>query len=245
MTRFFLSVLIGLCLAISTAVGCGNEGPIIPPINAGSITIINDSDGQLIANEPVTLLWDFVPRIDRYTIDYSIDGGDTWFPIGETRNLTSVNWQIPPGTETSAFIVRVDGYSNRYTAPRSRSVSVPMLVVPYGEIASFNVNLPTETAVDVSTNLIITARDEYDNVVVDYVGTWLLIVNDGTISFTIPFPLTGNDAIVLPGVNQIITGLFWDNGICTPLNHIIFHDTGTGVLTIIQPMHGSGTTTIR
>ncbi|MFA5967486.1 MAG: hypothetical protein WC805_03205 [Patescibacteria group bacterium] len=175
MHRYFLLITAGLCLAIIGLVSCGNE-PVTPPVNTGATVVItDDGDGQLISREPIIISWDFVTIVDRYTIDYSTNDGETWSPIGETRKIASINWQIPSGTETSAFIIRVDGYSDRYTAPRSRSISPSIQVIPYGTLNFFDVDAESQISEGSSIYLDVTAKDRYDNTVLNFHDSGIII----------------------------------------------------------------------
>lgn len=157
----FLSVVVGLCLAIFS-VGC-NGGLTAPPIVSGEVIITDNGDGQLISNEPVLLSWDFVPGTDRFVVEYSING-NVWIPAGETQ-LISMDWKIPTGIDSDGFIVRADSYSDQHSSARNRAMSIPTQILPYGSIASTIWVGDTESAVYLEFNSKFTLNDQYGNVV--------------------------------------------------------------------------------
>ena len=207
MRTFLILLIAGLCLAIFFTTGC-HGGLIAPPTNTGEVTITDDGDGILVSREPVVISWNFVPNIDRFKVEYSINGENIWFPIRETE-ITRLEWEIPAGTNTEAFVVQVVGYSNQHPAPQSRAISTPAQVIPYGPLDHYVLEADAETAVNLVFNMPVTAKDQYNNTITNYSVDSLLI----EIS-----PNGGATWIVL----DTYTDLVWVNGITTSLNGVIY-----------------------
>ena len=169
----------GLCLATITTFGCSNDGPIAPPLNAGQIFISDDGDGELISNEPVVIMWDFIPRINEYRIDYSIDGGKSWLLIGKSK-LTKLNWKIPAGMNTFTLQVRADGYSIQFPTPQSRATSMPLKVLSHGNLDHLAIIAPDTIPVGQDFEFVIAAYDYLNNVVTDYQPEMIFIYNMGS-----------------------------------------------------------------
>lgn len=174
MRHLLFLIIAGLfCLAIIITTGCGNEGPIAPPINAGSVTVTDDGDGQFIANEPVVIAWDFVPRIDNFRVDYSIDG-KIWHNAGETK-LTHLDWKIPGEAGIAGFKIRVDGYASKMPSPRSRAVSQNYNVLPFGEATDLEVLASPTIQQDIVMQIELTAKDKFGNTVTPYQSSFINI----------------------------------------------------------------------
>lgn len=168
MRTYILAILAGLCLATITTLGCGNEGPIAPPINSGDVVVNDNGDGKLISREPVTITWGFVPRIDFYRLDYSLDG-QSWTPITTDEiKKTHFNWTILDGANSDQFIVRAEGYRLGCDNPRSRALSEIKSVLPFGDTDHLKLEFPDSVKTGNSFAGEVVAQDSYNNIVASY-----------------------------------------------------------------------------
>jgi len=160
-------------------------------------TVISPNGNEvLIAGAPFTITWTAPPKAVFFTIELSVDNGQTWRILAENVTGTSYPWTVPvPLNNKQACFIRVTGYDaanvkvNRDRSDIPFTIEVVKLVQPNGG-ETFTAGEP----VDIVWTTHATKRP-VDTVQLYYTvnagKSWLLITagisgNPGTFSWTAP-----------------------------------------------------------
>ncbi|MFH0912367.1 MAG: hypothetical protein V1807_01775 [Patescibacteria group bacterium] len=124
MTRFFLSILAGLCLALTTSLGCnrGGGGPIIPQ-DLGIVEFISPANNDVFeVKDVVTARWKIKLLVQGIGIDHqnvflvSSDKSKTSLPVSGNGNLVedpkgffTFFWETPNKSGTYHLLIEVFG----------------------------------------------------------------------------------------------------------------------------------------
>ncbi len=185
------------------AFGCSNEGPIAPA-NMGLAFQQSPSGGQWISRQETTISWEIDPQcgsvFESFKIHYSVNSGDYWFLIEETKNI-AINWIIPSEINSTNCLVKVAGYLSD-SIPIAEVVSEPFSVIPFGMIDHFIVSAPDVVIHSTNFVLSVTAKDQYHNTIINYNDILYLLIDD------MDFP-SDNPPIIGDGSDHGV----WVNGI--------------------------------